>query len=116
MVNHKNTIHVVDDDRIVCHSICQLLNKHGYQVEIFGSGEEYLEQLVEGYDGYLLLDHKMQGMSGLELQEALQKKNVQPEIIFITAMGEQIKEKALENGALCVFDKPFDLSKLIEIL
>ena len=113
---YLNCIHVVDDDRVVCHSLSQILHKHGYEVETFCSAEEYLERLKTDYDGYLLLDHKMGGMTGLELQEELIKKNVNPNIIFITAMSEQVKERALANGALRVFEKPFDLSKLITLL
>lgn len=116
MPNFKKNIHIVDDDRVVCHSLTRILNKHGYHVEIFKSAEHYLDKLEEGYDGYLLLDYKMSGMTGLELQLALTKKNVNPKIIFITAMGEQIERSALENGAYKVFDKPFDLNELIKIL
>ena len=58
----------------------------------------------------------MSGMTGLELQEQLLNENVHPTVIFITAMSEQIKERALANGALDVFEKPFDLSKLISLL
>jgi FixJ family two-component response regulator len=113
---YSNCIHVVDDDRVICHSISRVLSKHGYDVEVFGSGEQYLESLIDGYDGYLLLDYKMRGMSGLELQEILLEKNVHPRVIFITAMGELIQKQALANGAVKVFDKPFDLKELIDIL
>ena len=116
MANHNKHVHVIDDDRVICHSLSQILNKHGYEVEVFGSAEEYLDELNVNYDGYLLLDHKMTGMTGLELQEVLLEKNMQARIIFITAMGELIEKQALKNGALKVFDKPFDLSELIELL
>lgn len=116
MGKRNNCIHVVDDDRVVCHSLCQILHKHGFEVESYQSAEEYLENLTEGFSGYLLIDHKMGGMSGLELQEKLLDENVHPTIIFITALSEQIKERALANGALDVFEKPFDLSKLITLL
>ena len=109
-------IHVVDDDRVVCHSLKQILRKYGFDVEVYNSAEEYLSDLIEGYDGYLLLDHKMSGMSGLELQEVLSSKNVSPSIIFISAMSDQIRERALANGALHVFEKPFDPTILIDVL
>jgi FixJ family two-component response regulator len=115
-LNYQKYIHLVDDDRVVCHSLTKILNKHGFHVEVFISAEEYLDKVVDGYDGYLLLDYKMSGMTGLELQDALLEKNVNPKIIFITAMGEQIEQRALANGALRVFDKPFDLNELIKIL
>ena len=116
MVGDNKNIHVIDDDRVICHSISQLLNKYGYDVEVFSSAEEYLDSVNEGYDGYLLLDHKMSGMTGLELQETLISKNINPRIIFITAMGEMIEKQALANGAIKVFEKPFDLKELIDIL
>ena len=81
--NYKNYIHLVDDDRVVAHSLTRILNKHGYHVEVFRSAEHYLEEVDEDYDGYLLLDYKMSGMTGLELQEVLLKKNMKPRIIFI---------------------------------
>ena len=114
--NYHNNIHVVDDDRVICHSISRLLDKHGYKVEVFSSAEQYLDSLIDGYDGYLLLDHKMSGMSGLELQEILIQRDIKPQIIFITAMGDLIEKQALANGAIKVFDKPFDLKELIDIL
>ena len=116
MSKYSNCIHVVDDDRVVCHSLCQILRKYGFDVESFQSAEQYLENLAEGFNGYLLIDHKMGGMTGLELQEQLLNKNVEPTVIFITAMSEQIKDRALANGALDVFEKPFDLGKLITLL
>lgn len=116
MNDYSNCIHVVDDDRVVSHSLSQILHKHGFEVEVFNSAEEYLEQLTDGFDGYLLIDHKMGGMTGLELQEVLLEKNVNPNIIFITALGDQIKERAIANGALRVFEKPFNLNRLITLL
>ena len=116
MPDSKKHIHLVDDDRVICHSLSQILHKHGFEVEVFGSAEEYLEVLDEAYEGYLLLDHKMTGITGLELQEILLKKNMHAKIIFITAMGDMIEKQALANGAIKVFEKPFDLSELIEIL
>tara|TARA_R110002096_G_scaffold132048_7_gene282164 strand:- start:1315 stop:1674 length:360 start_codon:yes stop_codon:yes gene_type:complete len=115
-LNYQGQIHIVDDDRVVCHSLTRILNKHGYHVKVFSSAEQYLAMLEEGFDGYLLLDYKLSGMSGLELQHTLLEKNVNPIVIFITAMGEQIEQRALQNGALRVFDKPFDLNELIKIL
>ena len=112
---HKN-IHVIDDDRVICHSISQLLTKHGFDVQVFSSAEHYLNNVLEDYDGYLILDQKMSGMTGLELQEILLQKDIHPKIIFITAMGELIEKQAMANGAVKVFDKPFDLSELIKIL
>ena len=117
MVSHNNnSIHVIDDDRVVRHSLTQLLNKYGYDVKQFGSAEEYLDQIDEEFDGYILLDHKMQGMTGLELQEVLHTINVSPGIIFISAMGDQIRARALENGALEVFDKPFEFKELLKLI
>ncbi len=116
MQNDVKNVHVIDDDRVVCHSLKQILCKYGFDVEVYASAEEYLDQLVEGFDGYLVLDHKMHGMTGLELQEELVSRGIAPSIIFITAMCDQIKERALANGALHVFEKPFDPTRLITLL
>ena len=118
MTKFTKHIHVIDDDRVICHSISECLSRHGYDVSIFSSAEQYLESILnnDDYDGYLLLDHKMSGMSGLDLQKELIQKDIHPKIIFITAMGDLIEKQALANGAIKVFEKPFDLKELIEIL
>ncbi len=109
-------IYLVDDDRIVCHSHTLILQKHGYEVEVFNSAEAFLEAHPKPTDAVLVLDHDMSGMTGLELQRKLINENSVIPIIFITAMYSVVHEMAIKNGAIGVFEKPFDPKDLISLL
>jgi Response regulator len=109
-------IYLVDDDRIVCHSHTLILQKYGYEVEVFNSAEAFLEAHPKPNNGILVLDHNMSGMTGLELQRKLMDENVSIPIIFITAMYKTVNDLARKNGAAGVFEKPFDPKDLIDLL
>ncbi|MEM7400732.1 MAG: response regulator [Pseudomonadota bacterium] len=109
-------IYLVDDDRIVCHSHTIILQKYGYDVEVFNSAEKFLEKHPKPEDGILVLDQNMTGMTGLQLQQKLIDEGVDIPIVFITAMYKAVKEAATKNGALGVFEKPFDPKELVDLL
>jgi len=109
-------IYLVDDDRIVCHSHTLILQKYGYEVEVFNSAEAFLEAYPKPSDGILVLDHNMSGMTGLELQRKLNDDNIKIPVIFITAMFTTVNDLAIKNGALGVFEKPFDPKELVDLL
>lgn len=114
--NSTKKIYLVDDDRIVCHSHTLILQKSGYEVEIFSSAEAFLEAHPKPTDGVLILDHNMAGITGLELQRKLiDEKSIIP-IVFITAMYEAVHNIATKNGAIAVFEKPFDPKDLVDLL
>ena len=116
MVSSKRKVYLVDDDRIVCHSHALILKKYGYDVEVFNSAESFLKAHPKPSKGILLLDQNMPGMTGLELQQKLINENVKIPIVFITAMYGTVKEAATENGAIGVFEKPFDPKELVDLL
>lgn len=116
MDSTSKKIYLVDDDRIVCHSHTLILQKYGYQVEVFNSAEAFLEAHPKPENGILVLDQNMGAMTGLELQQQLIDNNIEIPTIFITAMYKRVKEPALKNGAVGVFEKPFDPKELVELL
>ena len=116
MASTTKKIYLVDDDRIVCHSHTIILQKYGYEVEVFNSAEKFLEKHPRPDDGILVLDQNMTGMTGLELQQKLLDEGVDISIVFITAMYQTVKETATKNGALGVFEKPFDPKELVDLL
>ena len=116
MSSNSTQIYLVDDDRIVCHSHTLILQKYGYEVEVFNSAEAFLESHPKPTSGILVLDHNMSGMTGLELQRKLIQENVRIPIIFITAMYQTVNELARKNGAVGVFEKPFDPKELVDLL
>lgn len=104
---------VVDDDDMVCVSICALLAAHGYATRGFGRCDEYLAAELDC--DCLILDVRLPGISGPELQEQLTSRSYAPPIIFISGHGTvPLAVKTIQLGALDFLQKPFDEASLIE--
>ena len=102
-------IGIVDDDESVRDSISSLLRSAGYKTESFESAEAYLNSDRDSEPHCLLLDVRMPGLSGLQLQSELNHQKVSIPVIFITAHpDEQVRERALSEGAVAVLGKPFN--------
>jgi FixJ family two-component response regulator len=109
------TVFVVDDDEEVRNSMKRLMNSVGLTVETFASGEEFLAQSDPARPGCLLLDVRMGGMSGLEVQERLALEDVQPPIIIITGHGDvPMAVRAVMAGAVDFIEKPFNEQVLLD--
>jgi FixJ family two-component response regulator len=109
------TVFVVDDDPSIRESLNLLLNSAGYGVKTFASAKEFLE-LEPGPPGpaCLILDVKMPGLSGLDLQKELKSTNITIPIIFITGHGDiPMSVQAMKKGAVDFLPKPFDDSDLL---
>jgi FixJ family two-component response regulator len=108
-------IHVVDDDASFRSSMSRLLQASGYRTEVYESGNAFLDKLPVGEAGCILLDLRMSGMQGFELQERLAKAgNVLP-IIFLTAHGDiGAGVKAIKAGAEDFLPKPVSREALFE--
>jgi FixJ family two-component response regulator len=110
-------ISIVDDDALVCDGIAALVECLGYNAATFTSAEHFLRSDVIAETTCLITDMQMPGLSGLELQEALQSLGHQTPVIVITGYpNEKHRTRALENGALGFLSKPFDEQTLIECL
>jgi FixJ family two-component response regulator len=105
---NSSRISVVDDDESMRNALRGLLKSVGFQAELFASAEEFLASgRLPGTD-CLLLDVRMPGMSGVELQERLIATDSAVPIIFMTAHGdEDMRARALERGAVDFLHKPF---------
>lgn len=110
-------VSVIDDDESVRESLPDLLKQFGFAVNTFSSAEEFLRSDSNGQTSCLLLDIALPGMTGLDLQEELKKRQKETPIIFITAdRDEDLRERVLANGAVeCLF-KPFTDTALLEAL
>ncbi len=101
-------IAVIDDDKSVRNSVKTLLRSAGYRVETFESAETFLESGAAAQTGCLILDVRMPGMGGLELQVRLHDTNTKVPIIFITAHDEgQLRQQVIQAGAVEMLHKPF---------
>ena len=102
------TVFVLDDDEAVRDSLRALLESGGFVVETFGFGTDFLDRLEPEGGGCLVLDVRMPGLSGLEVQEELAKRGIAIPVIIITGHGDvPIAVKALKSGAVDFIEKPF---------
>jgi FixJ family two-component response regulator len=108
---------IVDDDESVRNSISSLLRSAGYKTLAFESAEAFLDSgLISDADS-LVLDVKMPGLSGVELQRRLTELKHMVPIIFISAHADdEIREVALAQGAIAFFAKPFNDEALLSAL
>jgi len=103
------TIFVVDDDEAMRHSLDFLLASFNLPVETYPSAEAFLAEWRPDRPGCLVLDLRMPGMTGLDLQRLLNRRNATLGIIFITAHGDiPMAVDAMRQGAIDVLEKPFD--------
>jgi FixJ family two-component response regulator len=105
----KPTIFVIDDDASVRKSLSRLLRTAGHTIETFASAEEFLGRGHFNGIGCLLLDVQMPGLSGMNLQEELNKADYHMPIIFITGHGDiPMSVEAMKKGAVDFLTKPFN--------
>ncbi|GAA3893050.1 response regulator FixJ [Sphingomonas limnosediminicola] len=110
-------MHLVDDDAAIRRSVGFLLKTSGHRVETYASGDALLKQSNKLKDGCILLDIRMPGMDGLEVQEALQSKGVALPVIIMTGHGDvTLAVKAMKAGAVDFIEKPFEKATLLESL
>jgi len=111
------TVYVVDDDEAVRDSLRWLLEASDYKVELFENGEDFIAKFDQDAIAVLLLDVRMSGMSGLEVQEHLSERKADIPIIFITGHGDvQMAVNALKKGAVDFIEKPFDQAALKQLV
>lgn len=109
------TIYVVDDDASMREALKNLLRSVGLAVETFGSAREFLSGRHSEPLGCLILDVRLPGLGGLDLQRQLAEANVHLPIIFITAHGDiQMSVRAIKAGAVEFLTKPFRDQDLLD--
>jgi RNA polymerase sigma factor (sigma-70 family) len=112
-----STVYIVDDDEAVRDSLRWLLEANNYRVRAFPSGESFLAEYDEKRPGVLIVDVRMPGMSGLELQEQLLARKSTMPIVFITGHGDvPMAVSTIKKGAIDFLEKPFDETDLREIV
>lgn len=110
-----NTVYVVDDDPAIRIAMQALLDSVGLPCEIYNSGDEFLETSGDQRPGCLVLDIRMPGLSGLELQAELIRRGNTVPVIFITGHGDvQMAVEAMRKGAVDFIQKPFRDQDLLD--
>jgi FixJ family two-component response regulator len=110
-------ISVVDDDFLMQESTTRLLRSFKFNVKALASAEEFLNSDCLAETACLILDLRLPGMSGLELQRQLNSQNRRMPIIFVTAQGDETQRtQALAAGAVAFLYKPFDEHDLLNAI
>lgn len=111
------TVFVVDDDDAVRRMLCWLMTSVDLPVVAYESADDFLAARERGWVGCLLLDVRMPGMSGLELQRKLNRERVELPVIIITGHADvPMAIEAMKNGAFDFIEKPFNNQMLLDLV
>jgi FixJ family two-component response regulator len=109
------TVFIVDDDKDVRESLQELLESVGLQSQSFGTAQEFLSSPRSDGPSCLVLDVRLPGISGLDLQHELKREKVSIPIIFLTAHADvPMSVKAMKSGAVEFLTKPFRQQELLD--
>lgn len=110
-------VHLVDDDTAIRRSVSFMLKTSGHRVETYESGAELLSNCSSLEPGCILLDIRMPGMDGLEVQQELQQRGVGLPVVIMTGHGDvALAVKAMKAGAVDFIEKPFEKGPLLASL
>lgn len=113
----KATVFVVDDDQAMRNSLKWLIESVGVHVESYASADEFLAHFQGGRRGCLVLDVRMPGMSGLDLQEHLVEHKIDIPVVIITGHGDvPMAVRAMKHGAIDFIEKPFNDEVLLDAI
>ena len=114
-MEQQATVWVVDDDKAVLESLQWLMESVGYTVKTFTKAMDFLSTYEPIRIGCLVVDVRMQGMTGLELQESMGKRGIKIPVIFITGHGDvSMAVRAMKAGAMEFLSKPVNNQILLE--
>ena len=117
MPQTASTVYIVDDDEAVRDSLRWLLEANTYRVKAFASAEAFLAEYREDNPGILIVDVRMPGMSGLQLQEEMIARNSHMPVVFITGHGDvPMAVNTMKKGAVDFLEKPFNETDLRDIV
>lgn len=110
-------VYVVDDDKAMRESLDSLIRSIGFRVSAFASGTEFFNAKRDGAPSCLILDVRLPGLGGLDLQRELNRAGVDVPIIFITGHGDiPMTVKAMKAGAIEFLTKPFREQDLLDAI
>jgi FixJ family two-component response regulator len=113
-VTLSRRVHVVEDDASMRTSLARLLGGAGYEVALYSSAEEFLEAAGPALTGCILLDLRLPGASGLELQERLAERGCSTPVVFLTGHGDvPASVRAMKKGAVDFLQKPVAADELL---
>lgn len=116
-VSMTDLVVIVDDDELVRQALESVVKAAGFTTETFGSAEDFLDSIPMNNTTCLILDVRLPGMSGIELQRRLRAKKSGMPIIFVTAHGDACtRDRAMEEGAASFLNKPVRRQTLLDAI
>jgi two-component system response regulator FixJ len=117
MAEAGRTVYLVDDDEAVRRSAGFMLRTSGFAVKAYESGVELLKEAKDLAPGCVLLDVRMPGMDGLEVQRELRARGISHPIIVMTGHGDiTVAVQAMKSGAVDFIEKPFEKAVLLDAI
>jgi FixJ family two-component response regulator len=114
-LTNRPLVAIVDDDELFRRSVGRLIGSAGFSVETFGSAEDFLEHGNLDATACAILDMRLPGLNGFELQRQLITRPRRIPIVFVSAHEDPIvRMNALRAGAIAYLKKPFDNSTLLD--
>lgn len=116
-MSEKQLVHLVDDDEAIRRSASFMLRTAGMTVKTYASGLELLAAGKRLEPGCVLLDVRMPGMDGLEVQKALREQDIRLPVVVMTGHGDvTVAVQAMKAGAVDFIEKPFEKATLMDAL
>ena len=116
-MTHEPTVFIVDDDPEVRRSLQWLIESVDLSVRVFASAQEFLDTYDSDCPGCLVLDVRMPGISGLDLQRHLQSEEIRIPIIIVTAHGDvPMAVRAIKDGAIDFIEKPVSDQLILDLI
>jgi FixJ family two-component response regulator len=117
MLKKPSVVYVIDDDESVRRALGRLLRSAGFDAETFSSADEFLSNPKQQKNSCILIDIRMPGSTGFDLQQKLAASDIRIPVIVISASDDaQIRERARELGAVSFFRKPVDDQALLDAI
>lgn len=117
IIDDRNTVAIVDDDHQIRSLLADLLDTFGYETHVFANAFEYLSRKFDGEPSCILLDVRLHGMSGLDLQDRLSERGSRSEIVFMTGHADvDMSVRAMKAGAFDFLQKPFREQDILDVV
>lgn len=114
-MDSEATVFVIDDDQSCCKSLRWLVESAGLRVATYESARQFLSDYDASMPGCVVLDVRMPGMSGIELQQHLRRKMFSIPVIIVTAYGDiSMAVRAMQMGAVSFLEKPYSDNDLLD--
>ena len=117
MISGRPKVYIIDDDESVRRSLQRLVRCADYEVEVVATSEAYLALAAPGRSSCLVVDMRMPGMSGLDLQRIIAGTSHDRPVVFVTGHGDEaLRREAMARGAVDVLFKPLDGEVLLDAI